>query len=366
MVENMTKSGQPLTVRTRIREIEELKPFSKYLLYNPGNPKDFLEGESFASLEKTIPPWNAESMLNGVKRLLEAAVKGQVLYPVYEEKRDESTECVMEKPDGAEWADDPQKRDVFIWNFPAMEKNTCMCEAGEALSEDTARKKPLPFIIVAAGGGYESVCSIVEGFSTIAHFNQLGYHVFALNYRVSGDGVMPKPLEDLAAAYHCICRHADEFGIESPEYVVCGFSAGGNLTGLWGTESRGYAHYDMKKPKMLITVYPVVNLYQISEKLEDDFLNTMLGKGYTQEKLASYNIPDIFTAEYPPCYIVHCKDDSTVPVENSMCLKKLLDDAGIPARLELGRKGEHGFGDGCGSDVQGWPKRAIEFLESLL
>ena len=46
-------------------------------------------------------------------------------------------------------------------------------------------------------------------------------------------------------------------------------------------------------------------------------------------------------------------------------MKERLDAAGVPAILDEGVHAAHGFGDGTGTDVEGWPKRAIDFLESL-
>ncbi len=34
--------------------------------------------------------------------------------------------------------------------------------------------------------------------------------------------------------------------------------------------------------------------------------------------------------------------------------------------LEEGNHAPHGFGDGTGTDVEGWPMRAISFLEEKL
>lgn len=326
---------QEITVNTRCGEIEELKPYVDYLIYEPGKGGNPFKNQTFEELNQMTPSWNAEAMAEGVSRLRELVLQGQVVYRVYADE-----EC----------EDDPQKRDVILFDFQA---------------EEEQRKRNVPFVIMAAGGSYESVCSMVETFPTAAYFNKLGYRVFVLNYRVGGKGVMPKPLEDVAAAYRYICARAEEFSLDNTDYAVCGFSAAANLTSLWGTESRGYAYYGVKKPKALFPVYPVTDLTCISDELKGTFLKTMLGEEYTEEYAWSYDIPHIFTENYPPCYIVHCMDDSVVPVENSICLKALLDKYSIPGELEIGEKGEHGFGNGKGSDVEGWPERAIGFLERL-
>jgi len=69
--------------------------------------------------------------------------------------------------------------------------------------------------------------------------------------------------------------------------------------------------------------------------------------------------------DYPPCYIVHSKDDDTVLCQNSEQLHEKLDLFNIANCLELVSHGGHGFGDGFGTDAEGWPDRAIQFLENL-
>ena len=51
--------------------------------------------------------------------------------------------------------------------------------------------------------------------------------------------------------------------------------------------------------------------------------------------------------------------------ENSREFKRQLDALGIPAVLEIGKKGGHGFADGTGMCMEGWPQRAIEWYEGL-
>ncbi len=321
-----------ITTQSKAGEIEALKPYRKYLCYQGGFEKPVIE-YTLEELQKFIPAWSAAAEASALQRVAELAEKQEVLFDVYLEE---------------EWADDPQKKDVKIWYLPAQ---------GEA-------KKP--FIILNAGGAYQSVCTMVEAFPTAVHFNRMGYHVFCLNYRVGGKGVIPKPLDDLAAAYRYIIAHKEQFLLQSEDYAVGGFSAGGNLTCMWGTESRGYKSYGLPKPVAMFPVYPVVARERMYNFEVEMFLTTMFGENaQSAEYMDSYDVGKLVTKGYPPCYIVHCADDSTVPSGNSTLLKTLLDQQKIPAKLEIGVVGEHGFGDGTGTDVEGWPERAIAFLESL-
>ena len=68
---------------------------------------------------------------------------------------------------------------------------------------------------------------------------------------------------------------------------------------------------------------------------------------------------------YPPAYIVHCKDDPVVSYTQSQELDRKLTELGTQHKLELGEKGSHGFGAGKGTDCEGWIERAIAFWKSL-
>ena len=46
-------------------------------------------------------------------------------------------------------------------------------------------------------------------------------------------------------------------------------------------------------------------------------------------------------------------------------LEKALENAGIACRLEKGPTGGHGFSDGTGMCMEGWPERAIDWFEGL-
>lgn len=328
---------EAVTVTSKPCEIESLKKYSKYLCYQSEFEKPAVE-YNLEELQKILPSWNAKAEAKGLQRIAGLAAQQEVLFDVYPRSEVKDTDS----------EDDPQKQDVKLWYLPAQ---------GEA-------KKP--FIILNAGGAYVSVCTMVEAFPTAVHFNQMGYHVFCLNYRVGGSGVMPKPLDDLAAAYQYIIAHKEQFGLQSEEYIVGGFSAGGNLTALWGTESRGYKHYGVKKPLALFPIYPLVSRERMYLPGSDMLLETVFGdKADSEEYMDSYDVGKLVTDEYPPCYIVHCADDASVPVGNSTLLKNLLAQRGIKAELEIGLVGDHGFGDGTDTDVEGWPERAIGFMETL-
>ena len=221
----------------------------------------------------------------------------------------------------------------------------------------------LPYIVFCAGGAYMSVCTMVEALPSARHFVEAGYQVFFLTYRTMEPGAAVMALNDLETALKFIIAHAAELSIaDAGRYVISGFSAGGNLIANWGTPHLGWKSRQMPKPTAM---FPIYALTYIDEKEAwnegGHLLRAMLGGAPVED----YQILNFVDADYPPCYIVCGKDDNTVPPYNSEELERLLKQAGVPVVLEEGEHAQHGFGDGTGTDVEGWPLRAMDFLKAL-
>lgn len=324
---------QKITADTRPADIEVLKPFLKFLMYKCVPVDKPAVEMTFQEMHENQPTWDVDSMIRGMEHLCEIAEKQQVMYDVY-------------RPEECE--DDSDKEDVKVFFLPAQEQPS-----------------DKPFVILVSGGAYTCVCSIVESFPTAARLNELGYNTFVLNYRVLQNPLLPKPQEDLAAALRMILKNKEQFGIQNESYIVNGFSAGASVVVTWGTEKNGWAKYGLPAPKMLWPIYSVISSEYLYEESKEWFLSTMFGTGYDMETVKSFDIPATITSQYPPCYIVHAKDDSTVSCENSIELEKLLKEYHIPAELELIEHGGHGWGDGSGTEASGWPDRAAAFAEQI-
>ena len=317
-----------------MKGIPQLAPVKDYLVYG-GMQLKLIERIPMENMKNG--GWPVESLFKGLQRLCSIAVSGEFYYPIYGQD---------------ELADDKKKKDVHVIHFPTM-------DTGETHPKDR------PFFIVCAGGAYSSVCSLLEAYPVAARLNQLGFHAFTLNYRIGGKGLFPKPMDDLAAAIRFLQKNEEKLGINAANYVICGFSAGGNLTGQWGTPDHGFRWYGLPAPKALIPVYPAVNsgMYGDSKDVKK-FLRTMFGNQY--EKIRrNFDIDTHVDECYPPCYIVCCKDDQMVPYKNSVSLYEAVKEKGIPVELELGDTGGHGFGEGLGTSVEGWIERAVSFVESV-
>ncbi len=328
------------TVDTPFQEIYDLPEVKPLIPYFIGKRAPIIGLSGDTTLRKrNLPDPNRDiyAQCDGVNYLLKKLAQGEkILYDVYSED---------------EIVADPEKAAVKLLYFRT--------------DADKARgsKKNKPFVVLCPGGGYSSVCSVIEGFHTAQELNVLGYPVFILNYRVGYENLMPDPIDDLATALRYILRHTEELGVAKEKYVVGGFSAGGHLAAEWGSDNYGYATYGLPKPTALFLVYSV-----ISRQLKpgrEEALDRIYG-GHTQDLMDKYDVYKHLWKGYPASFLVHCKDDAEVSPRNSIMMRDGLSELKIPNELLLGEYGGHGFGSGRSTDVEGWTKKAVAFLENQI
>ncbi len=335
-----------ITINTTMKDLMDLPQFKEirqFLLYSPGIDEIPEDSEAQQTVQKLQQAplsavaaigWSPEGMAAGANFLLDAIDGGRVfLHRVYEPAVSD---------------DDPAKKDVNLIRI---------------VPEHLDPHKP--YIILCSGGAYRSVCTLTEGMPTARHFSEAGYQVFLFTYRVNIPQATLCALDDLAEAIRYIGKHSLDFSVAPGRYAIGGFSAGANLISNWGCSHTGYLHYRLPKPLCMFPVYTFIDLKEESSRDENGgLLQPMFGDNW-KDFIETYNVAAHITTEYPPCYIVCGKDDTTVPCRNSELMKELLDLSGVPAVLEEGKHAQHGFGDGTGTDVEGWPQRAMRFLSEV-
>ena len=275
---------------------------------------------------------------SGFASLYEAAARGDYYYKLYSEE-----EC----------ADAPAKKNAsLVWFRSGVEG---------------ADQKP--YILLVPGGGFVNVWNLTEGWPVARHFNELGYHVFILTYQICVEAAAVRAMDDIARAMEIIRSHKDRFRVDPDSYITCGFSAGGYIVCLWNTE-KGYRSFGLPKPKACFPVYPVTS-YRILDaeewdEGEDKDECAKSGVGCTMKEACSgcFEIP-LHTEGFPPTAVFVAAEDDLVDPAHSEKLAEALAGAGIPCRLEKGPTGGHGFADGTGMCMEGWPRRAIEWYEHL-
>lgn len=223
-----------------------------------------------------------------------------------------------------------------------------------------------PTVLICPGGAYKFVSDSNEGKPLAEKLNARGYNAFVLFYSVgSGNGRFPYPPQDVARAMQFIKSKANELNVNADEINLMGSSAGGHLCAFFASQYKRFEKeyngesYSLK-PKSLVLSYPVITMGDLTHKVSRRiFLGAFSGKAEREKASVELNI----TADYPPAFVWHNKDDASVPVENSIMLHEALDEKGIQNELHLYERGGHGIGLAEGTDAEGWIEKAINFLD---
>lgn len=232
-------------------------------------------------------------------------------------------------------------------------------------------------ILSIPGGGYGFVSVENEGFNVAQTLNPMGFTVFALTYRLPGEGWARRedvPLQDAQRAMRLIRARASSFGIDPKRFGILGFSAGGHLGASLSTgyDDRVYPAVDAAdrqsaRPDFSGLIYPVTAA-EWDGKLNGSGAN-LLGPDPSAETIARYDAVKRVTAQTPPLFFLHAADDGLVPLEMSIAMITAARAAKLPVSAHFYEKGGHGFGmapdpahpaHGWGALYAAWVKRAVQ------
>lgn len=95
------------------------------------------------------------------------------------------------------------------------------------------------------------------------------------------------------------------------------------------------------------------------------YLERIGGENFTEEGLAEYSVEYLMDQDYPPCYLIHSKDDPVVNIEASYLMEEQLKRLDVPYRVRFMEHGGHSFGLGNGTELDGWLADAVSFWEEV-
>ncbi|MCR4622848.1 MAG: alpha/beta hydrolase [Clostridiales bacterium] len=308
----------PDTKLNDIRALPEMADYRKYLLYSAKdlfNVSPFDDG-SVRDLGRI--GWKPEGIVSGLDFFLKAIRNGRVSrFFVY--------------PD----TDEPYKNDVNLIRISPA-------------TPDGSR----PFIVLCAGGGYQSVCTLVESLPTARHMVREGYTVFLMTYRAGVPEAAVKALEDLGAAISFLVSNAGTLGIDPARYAVGGFSAGANLVCNFGCAHIGWKRLGVPKPLCLFPVYTVIDLKAEAARNENGgFAQVMLGEKW-REKLDEYNVAEPHRRRLSPLLYRVRQGRQSRASRQFRADEAVAGRSGRAMRARRGRarvprlRGRHGYGRG--------------------
>ena len=175
-------------------------------------------------------------------------------------------------------------------------------------------------VIVVPGGGYHIIAGGHEGTDIAKKLVEAGIAAFVLKYRIPSDSTMVNkeigPLQDAQRAIQIVKKNDKEWGLNSGQIGIMGFSAGGHLASTAGTHYQkaviGNKDHINLRPDFMVLVYPVISFTDAIGHIGSR--DNLLGKNPSPEKIKYYSNEQQVNAQTPPTYLIHAKDDNAVPV----------------------------------------------------
>lgn len=211
-----------------------------------------------------------------------------------------------------------------------------------------------PAVIVCPGGAYTFLADR-EGEPVALSFMQQGFDAFVLRYSLGENSAYPAPLEEISKAVWLVRSHADEWNIDPDQITVCGFSAGGHLCTLLGTQwntpglcQRLQIPDGGNRPNAMVLCYATTG--EFSTQKEDTARSTKgvgrvaCGVGAMMQPPVT---PEAITINYvsentAPAFIWQGREDFLNVRENIHFAEQLYQH-GVPFELHIFGNGGHGM-----------------------
>jgi len=220
-------------------------------------------------------------------------------------------------------------------------------------------------MVICPGGSYNFLVMMAEGHGIAAWLNQHGVTGIVLQYRLPR-GNRFVPLLDAQRAIRLTRSSAEKWGCDPTRVGIIGFSAGGHLASTAATHFDGGIAHDPDpvntqscRPDFAILVYPVITM---GEKTHAQSRSNLLGRAINADTVEYYSNEKQVTAETPPVFLAHAKDDSLVPADNSRLFYAAMQAHGVRGQyLEL-PSGNHGLNGHTGPMWEAWKVQSLRWL----
>lgn len=209
-------------------------------------------------------------------------------------------------------------------------------------------QEPRPVFLILPGGSYY-FHSEREAEPVALAFTALGWHCAVLYYSVGEDSRMPQPLEDVSLAIWYLRSHAGEYHIDPDRIIVGGFSAGGNLAAIVGTQwntsglcERLGIPYRGNRPDALMLAYAPTSLQGLAPVSEDLLATEPTGSAFT-DPTPEVDAAARVSQDTPPVFIWTTGQDQLVDPAHSLTFAEACLRQKVPFELHFFQFGQHGL-----------------------
>jgi acetyl esterase/lipase len=220
-------------------------------------------------------------------------------------------------------------------------------------------------VVICPGGGYSRLVLGAEGHGIADWLNGHGITGAVLEYRLP-TGRPRVPLLDAQRAVRTLRANARSWNLEPSRVGIMGFSAGGHLASTAGThfdsgraDSADPVERCSCRPDFMILVYPVITMGDMGHA---GSRTNFLGKNADARLVELYSNERHVTANTPPTFLTHAKDDRVVPPENSRMFYEALRGNNVASRHQELPSGGHGLNGYKGPMWDSWQEQGLLWL----
>lgn len=206
-----------------------------------------------------------------------------------------------------------------------------------------------PSVIICPGGSYEFL-SQREGEPVALSFLQKGYQAFVLNYSLGERSAFPNPLDDISRAVWFVRSHAEQFGVDAQQITVCGFSAGGHVCAMLGTQwntpglcQRLGIPEEGNRPNAVLLCYAALDFNTIARQSQkSDPIQLKTAPAMMRQLPPEAETSDYISADMPPTFLWMTRQDVLGCTQYLKFTEKLYN-AGVPFEMHIFGEGPHGM-----------------------
>jgi len=253
------------------------------------------------------------------------------------------SEARKDEPEKLDWREEPENNIAFPVLFNIHNPSIIPFIPSKDKATGAA-------VIIAPGGGHMFLTIDREGYDLGKWFADRGVAAFVLKYRLARDkagGSAYKTdvdsLADAKRAMRVVRSRAEECGVDPNRVGFLGFSAGGQLAGLLGTQ------FDKGDEAATDAIE--------RKSCRPDFQGFIYGGPYRNAE---------FNGQTPPAFLLCAYDDNGNAVNEANLFLKL-KAAKVPAELHIYGAGGHGFGVRADRyiAVETWPDRFRDWMNDI-
>jgi acetyl esterase/lipase len=222
-------------------------------------------------------------------------------------------------------------------------------------------------MIICPGGGYGMLAIEPEGNGIARWLNAQGITGLVLEYRLP-QGRKMVPLLDAQRAIRLARSNAAAWKIDPQRLGIIGFSAGGHLASTAATKFDAGAKSAQdpverfsSRPDFAVLIYPVITMGELAHPGSRD---NLLGPNPTAKLIEEFSSEKQVTAQTPPAFLAHAKDDTLVSPRNSKLFADALKAHHVANEyLEL-PDGGHGLNGYKGASWDAWQAACLKWLDA--